>query len=347
MRVLITHELFAPDFAGGGEYVVLEMARHLQRKGVEVKVLTTGNPSDTAYEGISTVRLPISRYRFNLAVREIAHHAKDCDLIQTCTYHASLPSLLAAGMLHKPVLCLVLGLFQQAWKEMRAGAGGAFRIAWERFLLRRGFSRIIFISDYSREIGVSLGANPERSVVNFPGVRLEDYNPGAAKEDVVLYVGKLDVRKGITDFLETARALPAIRFQVLGWGERTEEFRAAAPANVEFPEFERGAPLALAFSRARICLLPSRAETFGVALVEAMASGCAVISSIPLEFEGVRVQAGDVPAMVSAVQSLLGDAQLTRSMGCRNALLAQQYTWDRFAGLLLNLYQDALLEAAR
>jgi len=346
MRVLITHELFAPDFAGGGEYVVLEMARHLLLKGVEVRVLTTGNPSDTAYEGIPTVRLPISRYRFNLAVPEITRHARDFDLIQTCTYHASLPSLIAASLVHKPVLCLVLGLFQQAWKEMRAGFGGAFRIAWERFLLGRSFSRFIFISDYSREIGVSLGANPKRSVVNFPGVRLEDYHPGAPKEDVVLYVGKLDVRKGITDFLETARALPSVRFQVLGWGPRAEEFRAGAPTNVEFPQFERGAPLAEAFSRARICLLPSRAETFGVALVEAMASGCAVISSIPLEFEGVRVQPGDIPAMISGVRRLLDDAQQTRSMGSRNAWLAQQYTWDRFASLLVHLYQDALLEAA-
>ena len=326
---------------------MLEMARHLQRKGAEVKVVTTGDPSHTSYEGIPTIRLPVGRYRFNFALRAIARHARDCDVIQTCTYHASLPSLIVGMWLRKPVLCLVLGLFQQAWKEMRAGASGAFRIAWERFLLRRAFSRFVFISDYSCQMGFTLGADPQRSIVNFPGIRLEDYHPETPKERTVLYVGKLDVRKGITDFLETARELPDVRFEVHGWGPRTDEYRKLAPPNVDFPPFERGVPLAEAFSRSLICLLPSRAETFGVALVEAMASGCAVISTIPLPFEGVRVQAGDVPAMVAAVRQLLDDVPKTREMAARNVALAQQYTWERFADRLLSLYQEALLEVAR
>ncbi len=44
MKVLLTHERFAPDFAGGGEYVVLETARHLRQRGVDVQILTMGDP---------------------------------------------------------------------------------------------------------------------------------------------------------------------------------------------------------------------------------------------------------------------------------------------------------------
>ena len=53
LKVLIVHEMFPPDFGGGGEYVILETARHLMLRGHTVQVLCTGDPAITYYEGIS------------------------------------------------------------------------------------------------------------------------------------------------------------------------------------------------------------------------------------------------------------------------------------------------------
>jgi hypothetical protein len=33
LRVLLAHELFPPDFAGGGEYIVANIARSLRERG--------------------------------------------------------------------------------------------------------------------------------------------------------------------------------------------------------------------------------------------------------------------------------------------------------------------------
>jgi glycosyltransferase involved in cell wall biosynthesis len=342
VNVLITHERFAPDFGGGGEYVVLETARGLMKLGVSVRVLTTGPSKDREYEGIPTIRLPVSRYRFNGAVREVAKLAREADLIQTFTYHAAFPSLLAGRWTRKPVVCLILGLFQEAWKDMRQGPGGMLRIQWEKYLLRRNFSQFVFISPYSRELGVRLGAPANRSTVNCPGIDLDQYAPARPKEDVVLFVGKYDVRKGIPEILDAARRLPEVRFELFGWGDNVDALKKAATSNVQFVNFERGAPLARAFSRARICLLPSRAETFGIALIEAMASGCAIISTIPLEFEGVHLHPGDQDGLVNAVKTLWNDPCATARMGESNVELAKGYTWDRFSQNLLNTYDDVL-----
>ncbi|MBI4718781.1 MAG: glycosyltransferase family 4 protein [Planctomycetes bacterium] len=347
MKVLITHERFAPDFAGGGEYVALETARSLQRKGVQVRVLTAGDPRRTDYEGIETIRLPLHRYRLNFAWRRIRDLARESDLIHTFNYHACLPSLRAGRSVGVPVVCLMLALFREAWKEMRGTLAGRAWMAWERYLLTRPFDRVLFPSDYSRDQGVALGVRPEIAVVNNPGIELELYRPAAVKEDVILFVGKLEVRKGIFDVLEAARAVPEAQFRVMGWGAQESSLKRQAPPNVEFVTFERGAKLREAFAAARIFLLPSRAETFGIALVEAMASGCAIITTIPLPYEGVPIVAGDLPGLVDAVRRLWADRELTQRMGRANVALAQQFTWERHAEVLIALYGQLLSGRAR
>ena len=342
MKVLMTHDRFAPDFGGGGEYVALETAHGLARRGIEVRVLTTGDPSVTEYEGIETIRLPMHRYRFNLAARHIARLARQADLIHTFNYHACLPSLAAGRRLSKPVVCMILGLFGPAWRQMRGPVLGRAWMLWERYLITRPYTRLIFPSAYSREQGLRMGVAPQRTLVNCPGIDADYFGQVGDKQDVILFVGKLDVRKGIDDLLEAARAVPEARFRVMGWGDGEATLRRQAPTNVEFVPFERGRKLREAFAAARIFLLPSRAETFGIAVLEAMASGCAVISTIPLEFEGIRVEPGDRPAIIDAVRRLWADPDLTRQMGLRNAQLAPAYTWDRFLATLTDTYDQIL-----
>ena len=115
LRVLVTHERFLPEFAGGCEYGVYSLARGLESRGVEVRVMTTGDPAQKTYRGLETLRLPMHRYRMNLAASQIAEQAHDVDVIQTANYHAALPSFLAGRRLNKPVVLLVTALCGDAW----------------------------------------------------------------------------------------------------------------------------------------------------------------------------------------------------------------------------------------
>ena len=345
MKVLLTCELFPPDFAGGGEYIVLEIARGLINRGINVQVVTTGDPRITEFEGIPTTRLPVSRYRFNLQFRTIAEIARDVDLIQTSFYHACLPSLTAARRLRKPVVGLVLGLFQDAWYEMKPVPFGGVWSLCERFLLTRDYTRLVFLSEFSKSLGVRLGFPEDRAAVICPGIDLGCYQAASRKEDVVFFTGKLDARKGVYDLLEVARALPDVTFRVMGWGPQEAKIRGLAPRNIEFRHFERGKPgreLRKAFADARIFFFPSKSETFGLAILEAMASGCAVISSVPLSFEGIKIDAGDRAAMIAAISKLWKNRDLTWQMGRRNMELAQLFTWERYITELLGVYQSIM-----
>jgi len=341
MRILIVHHLFAPDFAGGGEYVVLEIARGLYRRGADVSVITTGDPSQSVYDGIRVKRLPVSPYRFNVAIGPILAESKQADIIQTFNYHACFPSFLAGKLTGKPVICEMLGLFGREWLRMRGGIAGRIYMHWERFLVRLPFYRTVFLSDFSQEMGLEAGADPKRSVVIVPGISAENYY-ALDKKDKVLFVGKLDVRKGINDVMAVVRALPDISFEIVGWGEDFARMQAQAPANASIVELKQGRALYEAFARARIFLFPSRAETFGLAVAEAMASGCAIVSSVPLEFAGVRVSPGDQPAMIEAIRRLWQDPALTDKMGKENRHLAVAYNWDKHVDGLWQIYVGAL-----
>ena len=57
LQVVIVHDKFPPIYAGGGEYVVYQLAKHLQEEGCDVHVITAGDPAITEFDGIKTTRL--------------------------------------------------------------------------------------------------------------------------------------------------------------------------------------------------------------------------------------------------------------------------------------------------
>ena len=342
MRVLLTHELFPPDFAGGGEWHVLKTATYLRRRGVDVRVLTTGDPANESYEGIRITRLPIHRYRLNLYASTIAKHARDVYLIQTFNFHAGLASQIAATRLRKPIVLGMLGVYGPVWNEMKGPLRGPLWTAWERFLLRRAFSRVIFLSDHSRRMGIAMGTPPEASVVIPTGIELEQYAPAPRKTNEVLFVGKFDVRKGVHELLAAARLLPDVPFRLIGWGGEHEALVRSAPGNVTIEILEQGRPPIEAFARASIFALPSRVEGMSRAVLEAMASGCAIVSSMPGEFAGRHVPARDADALASALGELWSDQASASAYGARNCEIARRYTWDAYTDALLDVYRDVL-----
>jgi glycosyltransferase involved in cell wall biosynthesis len=347
MRILLTHELFPPDFAGGGEWHVLQTARYLIRRGVDVRVLTTGNPDIVSFDGIPTVRLAIHRYGLNLRASTVAEHARDVCLIQTFNFHACLASQIAAARLRKPIVCGVLGVYGSVWNQMKGPLLGPLWSRWERFVLRRPFSRLVFLSDYSLRMGTEMGVSPRKSVVIPTGVELEMYTAAGPKKNEVLFVGKFDVRKGVYDLLAAAKRLPDVPFRFIGWGSGEAAVRAAAAPNVTIEILRQGDPPIEAFARASIFALPSHVEGMSRAVLEAMASGCAIVSCMPGKYQGRQVPVCDIEQLIAALRQLWLDEPLTRSYGVRNSEIAREYTWESYVDSLLRVYSEVLAESGQ
>jgi glycosyltransferase involved in cell wall biosynthesis len=124
-----------------------------------------------------------------------------------------------------------------------------------------------------------------------------DVPPLSARENVVLYVGRIHPEKGMELLIDAFCMLRSLDWRLVFVGpfeeaqggggahyvERLEQRATAAGAHAEFlgPVFDE-AELAPHYRRAKIFAYPSIAqqgESFGVAPLEAMANGCAVVVS--------------------------------------------------------------------
>ena len=139
-------------------------------------------------------------------------------------------------------------------------------------------------------------------LVHWPrGVDAEIFNPGYRRDEVYqlprpiwLYVGRIAVEKSLEDFL--ALPLPGSKV-VVGDGPSREALQRRFP-DVVWRGYRYGDDLSAHFASADCFVFPSRTETFGNVLLEAMASGLPVASvpapgPVDIVQEGINGAIGD------------------------------------------------------
>jgi glycosyltransferase involved in cell wall biosynthesis len=111
-------------------------------------------------------------------------------------------------------------------------------------------------------------------------VRAELAGGGPFAGRLLLYVGRLAAEKEIERIRPVLEALPGARLALVGDGPaRAKLQRHFAGAPARFVGYRHGEALAAAFASADALILPSRTETLGLVLLEAMAAGCPVVAA--------------------------------------------------------------------
>jgi glycosyltransferase involved in cell wall biosynthesis len=145
---------------------------------------------------------------------------------------------------------------------------------------------ILTFSDYA-QTEVRRYVAPRRMRTAYMGIDVSRLRPeaGAARERLVVTassVGYAFVRqKGLDAFVRAAAYVPDAHFVLIGRfvDGSIEELRNIAPSNVTFTgRFVSDEELADYFKRAKVYVQASAHEGFGVALAEAMASGCVPVA---------------------------------------------------------------------
>jgi glycosyltransferase involved in cell wall biosynthesis len=183
---------------------------------------------------------------------------------------------------------------------------------------------------------------------------------------VVLFLGRLERRKGVTDaftaFAEVARRHPTARLVLAGSSgdrrfepDRTELLDLLPPAardRVTWLGHVAGDALYRGIRAAAVTICPSRWEGFGQAALEVKAIGGALVVTTGSGYDdfctdrvdSLMVPPADPAALATAVDRLLGDPALAAELGRAARAGSGRYTADPVAADVLAA-ADALLGA--
>jgi UDP-glucose:(heptosyl)LPS alpha-1,3-glucosyltransferase len=174
------------------------------------------------------------------------------------------------------------------------------------------------------------------------------------KDFVLLLVGNDWRVKGLATVLEAIAALRHPAFRLIIAGEDSPDSLAENARRLgilQHCRFEPFRPDVLDFySAADLYVSPSREDSFGLPVAEAMACGLPIVTS---SFAGVAdlVRDGidgfilqdpaDVQALVAILQRIQADANLRKSIGEAAVKTVQQWTWDRNASEVWKFLKEA------
>jgi glycosyltransferase involved in cell wall biosynthesis len=203
-----------------------------------------------------------------------------------------------------------------------------------------------------------------RVIGGAPSSRLHQVSDGAERRErlgvghqYLLAVSGLDPRKGLDALIAALAMVPDVTLVVVGAGEDAVDEVAAVAAEAGLsPErivvlgLLEDDDLAAVLQGASIFVQPSRAEGFGLAMVEAFAFGLPVIHSDAPALVEVAAEAGivvprDAPAgypdrLAQAIRELLDDASLRERLSIAAADRSRAFSWRDSAEKVWQLHAD-------
>ena len=365
MRITLVTQSYYPRPGGVTEHVY-HSARELRRMGHDVTIVTSRFGGDRPEPGVirlgRNILVPFNGAWVNVTVG--AWLARDLervfDITQPDVIHAHCPlapTLPLLTLLNAPKHARVIGTFHEAADRNL--------IYWaSKGMLARAARRIdtrIAVSQPARSLARKYVGGEYVIVPN--GVDCARFSPDHApipslRDDAlnILYVGRLDQRKGVK-YLFRAAALAAkttrrrIRVIVVGNDSFRPRFLPRLPRRVEvhFAGVVERNLLPRYFATGDVFCAPAvDRESFGIVLLEAMASGLPVIgSSIPGyltvladRWNALAVPPKDASAIARAIVELEGDAALTTRLRENGLRTVQRYRWDRIVARLERIYEN-------
>ncbi|MCY4464099.1 MAG: glycosyltransferase [Chloroflexi bacterium] len=388
MHILQLTPYYAPAYAFGGVVRAVEgLATALAARGHRITILTTdaldqrrrhSGPLDETRGDIRILRCRNAsvwlRGGLNLSTpRGLRRAAKailaDVDVLHLHELRTAENLLVApvAAAMNVPIALSPHGTLNLGTGRSRLKRG------WDRLLSRRllaSIDHIIALTETERveaeRLWAALGSSRQPVTSVIPnGVNLREFDSlpavddfraryGLGTEPAVLYMGRLQARKGVDVLLRAFLAADVSDSRLLIAGPDEGMLRAlrklaAGDERIVFAGYLDGSERLGALSAADAFALPAVGEGQSIAVLEALAAGLPVLLSPGCNMDEVAeagagfVAEATVAAFADKLRLLLRDEQARQQMGAQARLLARErYSWTRAAADMERVYAGLL-----
>jgi glycosyltransferase involved in cell wall biosynthesis len=278
----------------------------------------------------------------------------DIDLIHAHDWLGYPAAMILKKTLNRPFVAHI-----HATEFDRAGGTGNHRIHHLEYLGLDYADRIVAVSGYTANTIAEKYSIPQQkisvvhnaySVPNSPNNHRRIF-----KENTVLFMGRITLQKGPDYFLEVARRVLGhnknVRFIMAGTGDMKNRIlhRAAAMGlGTRFlvAGFLDREQVDQILSTTDIFVLPSIAEPFGIAPLEAMSHGAVAVVSkkagvAEIIHNAFKIDFWDIDQMVSTILDLTDNPEKLKEMSIRSRNEVANLQWDQAAEKLINVYRQA------
>lgn len=359
----------------------------LNERGHEFKIISIKWKGQSKYEMInnnivvyripyifnfSTIRYPIPNFiKLANKIKELCNNwHPDIIVYSHMEYLTALASLYLRNKIKIPVIVTIDSLPGVTWfcgdKIIDAvGYLNSMLIGKRIFKVAEG---VQFLSSELYNYIPKLNIDANKVFVIPRGVDTEIFKPREGKDSsrkefgvkeddiVILYVGRLDLVKGVDYLLRAAKEIilnyKNIKFLIVGDGSLRGRYEALAKSfsnNVIFTGFREDISDLMSISD--IFVLPSLSEGAANVVMEANASGLPVIATevgevpqIVLNGEsGFLVKPKDVDGLVIAFKKLINNPLLAKEMGeAGRKRIEEEYSWEIICNKIENAYQEII-----
>ena len=369
MRIALFSETFLPK-VDGIVNTLCHLLKHLEKRGHEsVLFAPTGAPARYRSTPIHTYDgVPFPLYPELKLVLPTAHIRQQLELFQPDVVHVVQPIALGVtGMWHARRLGIpVVASYHTDVPGFAAqwGLGWLQGPLWATFRTIHQQADLNLCPSYTTLRQLREHHFPKVSVWT-RGVDTQQFQPkwrsetwreyltnGRSHAPLLLYVGRLSAEKRVDWLRPLLDQFPQARLAIVGDGPARTELEAQfAGTNTMFTGYLRGHDLAQAYAAADIFAFPSANETLGNVLLEAMASGLAVVAAAsggPLDIvyhnrNGLLFQPDSPADFAAKVGTLLQDPALRHQLSQRARHDAEQRDWATVLDGLLENYAEVMV----
>lgn len=374
-RIIITHP-YSLNAPGGGTRTCLEIARNLEKLGIEVILIPIGSQSniDFGKKSIKVIPVPKNLLQYLLSGIAVARTVQrivaeqPVDAVVSWGFEAAfLPQLLKSKLKSKQIVFGMIAAMPSyaEWANRKTPLRPVKQWVdhWFRWRPFKSADTVFAFSNFTKQELIQLfDLQPDRIVITRHGIEpvfdTVDRSPTTEISQFIFY-GSLAPIKGVFDviaaFGEVARrGQRNWKLKIAGWGDEAAMWQALhrydIADQIQFLGCLNPEQLAQELQWAHLAILPSQAESFGRAIAEAQAAGLPVISydtgSIP-EIVQQRITGWLAPPkqtdrLADAVIEAMQAPATTFQMGLAGReRVTQLFSWEKTTKAILQGIEDA------